>query len=144
VAGSEEPRYSESRRPTGPPLWALYESAGWVAYTRDPGVLDAAIVGSSHVATAWVGDQLVGLARAVSDGATICYLQDVLVDPGWRRAGVGRKLVARVLDRYAPLRQKVLLTDDEPAQQRFYESLGFTEIRRYGDGRLRAYVRFDG
>jgi len=52
-------------------------------------------------------------------------------------------LVRAVLDRYPGVRQKVLLTDDEPGQRAFYESLGFTEIREYGPGSLRAFVRFD-
>jgi hypothetical protein len=49
-----------------------------------------------------------------------------------------------VLDRYRAVRQKVLLTDDEPGQRAFYESLGYTEIREYRPGTLRAFVRFDG
>ena len=56
---------------------------------------------------------------------------------------MGRALVRAVLDRYASVRQKVLLTDDEPGQRAFYESLGYREIRDYGPGTLRAFVRFD-
>jgi hypothetical protein len=39
-----------------------------------------------------------GLARAVSDNATICYLLDVLVRPDEQGNGVGRALVQAVLD----------------------------------------------
>ncbi len=52
------------------------------------------------------------------DGATICYLHDVLVHPEAQRAGVGRALVRAALEPYAAVRQKVLLTDDEPGQWR--------------------------
>ena len=124
-------------------LLDLYGSVGWTAYTAEPDVLRAAIAGSSFVVTARRDGRLVGLARAVSDGATICYLQDVLVRPDEHRTGVGRALVTAVLDRYAGVRQKVLLTDDEPRQRAFYESLGWTELREHGDGRLRAFVRFE-
>jgi hypothetical protein len=51
--------------------------------------------------------------------------------------------VRAVLDRYRTVRQKVLLTDDEPGQRAFYESLGYAEIRDYGPGTLRSFVRFD-
>jgi GNAT superfamily N-acetyltransferase len=125
-------------------LVALYDAVGWSAYTRTPETLSAAIAGSSFVVTARRGSRLVGLARAISDGATICYLQDVLVAPDEQRSGIGRALVAAVLDRYAGVRQKVLLTDDEPSQRAFYESLGYAEIRDFGPGTLRAFVRFDG
>ena len=37
--------------------------------------------------------ELVGLARIIGDGATICYLQDVLVNPSAQRTGLGRALV---------------------------------------------------
>jgi GNAT superfamily N-acetyltransferase len=123
---------------------ALYEAVGWSAYTKDPTVLRAAIAGSSHVVAARRGERLVGLARAMSDDATICYLQDVLVLPEEQRNGVGRALVQAVLNRYRTVRQKVLLTDDEPGQRAFYEALGYAEVRDYGQGTLRAFVRFDG
>lgn len=125
-------------------LLALYESVGWSAYTRDPELLRAAVAGASCTVTARRGGKLVGLARALSDGATICYLQDVLVHPAEQRRGIGRALVEAVLDRYRTVRQKVLLTDDEPGQRAFYESLGYAEIRDYGPGTLRCFVRFDG
>jgi len=76
---------------------ALYESVGWSAYTKAPALLYAAIAGSSYVVTARRGERLIGLARAVSDNATICYLQDVLVRPDEQGNGVGRALVQAVL-----------------------------------------------
>ena len=124
-------------------LVALYSSVGWSAYTGDPATLTAAVQGSSFVVAARDGGALVGLARAVSDDASICYLQDVLVDPDHQRRGIGHRLVDAVLDRYAHVRQKVLVTDDDPGQRAFYESLGYREVREHGNGSLRAFVRYD-
>lgn len=124
-------------------LLPLYEAVGWTSYTRAPELLATAVAGSSYVVVARRGGRLVGIARAVSDGATICYVQDVLVLPDQQRTGIGRGLVEAVLDRYRTVRQKVLLTDDEPRQRAFYESLGFAEVRDYSQGTLRAFVRFD-
>ena len=124
-------------------LLALYAAVCWTAYTDKPELLRAGVDGSSYVVTARLGGRLVGLARAISDDATICYLQDVLVHPEAQRRGIGRALVRAVLDRYRLVRQKVLLTDDEPAQRAFYESLGYQEIRDFGPGTLRSFVRFD-
>jgi GNAT superfamily N-acetyltransferase len=130
-------------RPGIAELLVLYDAVGWTAYTEDAAGLEAAIRGSSYVVTARADGGLVGLARAVSDDASICYLQDVLVTPPWHRRGVGSRLVEQVLGRYAHVRQKVLLTDDEPGQRAFYTALGYTETRDVGDGRLRAFVRID-
>jgi len=125
-------------------LVTLYDAVGWSAYTREPETLRAAIAGSSFVVTARRGTRLVGLARAISDGAMDCYLQDVLIAPDQQRSGVGRALVTVVLDRYSGVQRKVLLTGDEPRQRAFYESLGWAEIRDVGGGTIRVFVRFDG
>ncbi|WP_104054574.1 MULTISPECIES: GNAT family N-acetyltransferase [unclassified Arthrobacter] len=123
----------------------LYDSVGWSAYTKDPGNLAAALAGSTLLAAARDGDDLVGLARIISDGHSICYLQDVLVDPRHQRTGLGRRLVEFVLAPYAHVRQKVLLTDTEPGQKAFYESLGYRQAGGDAGGGLplRAFVRFD-
>lgn len=121
-------------------LLALYEAVGWTAYTEDPETLSAAIRGSSFVVAAWAGARLVGLARTLSDDATIMYLQDILVDPSHHRRGVGKALAETVLDRFQHVRQKVLLTDDDASQKSFYESLGFTQVGTDGAERLRSFV----
>lgn len=141
---SHEIVISAEDRPTREELVGLYDAVGWSTYTTAPEVLEAAIEGSSRVVTARYGEDLLGLARVLTDGASIVYLQDVLVRPELQREGVGRALVHAALEPYAHCRQKVLMTDDEPRQRSFYESLGYEEIRDHGDGRLRAFVRFDG
>lgn len=128
-----------NERPQVDELVALYDAVGWSAYTRDPGVLVSAIAGSHRVLT--VRDpsgMLLGLVRTVSDGSTICYLQDILVHPDAQRRGVGRALIGAVLDEYASLRQFVLLTDDDEAQRAFYGAAGLVRSDIAG---LHAYVR---
>ncbi|CAM3068996.1 GNAT family N-acetyltransferase [Saccharomonospora xinjiangensis] len=73
--------------------------------------------------------------------ASIGYVQDVLVHPDCQRHGVGRTLVTTLLDLYLGVRQRVLLTDAEPGQRAFYESLGFTEIHDMRPP-LRSFVSF--
>lgn len=84
--------------PDAADLVALYAAVGWTAYTQDPAVLRAAIRGSHRVITAYDGEQLIGLARTLSDGASICYLQDILVHPAAQGRGVGRSLLERTLE----------------------------------------------
>lgn len=118
----------------------LYDSVGWTAYTDDPETLLKALRGSSFVVAAWDGERLIGLARAISDDTTIMYLQDILVAPSHHRRGVGKALAEAALDRYRHVRQKVLLTDSDPAQKQFYESLGFSEVGGAGAEQLRSFV----
>ena len=107
----------------------LYAAVQWSAYTQDPERLVAAIAASLRVVTAWDGIRLIGLARVVGDGLTIVYLQDILVAPEYHRAGIGRELFISVFQPYDDVRQKLLITDDEPGQIAFYREMGFTEVR---------------
>lgn len=122
-------------------LVALYDAVGWTAYTQDPAALTAAIAGSHTMLTARDDDgHLLGLLRTVSDGVTIVYVQDVLVLPSAHRSGIGGALLDAVLQRYAGVRQTVLLTDDEPGQRAFYESRGFVEAHDVDPQPLRSFV----
>ena len=111
---------------------ALYDSVGWTAYTRDVEVLLRAIAGSHLVLTARTDEgELVGLARTVSDGASICYVQDLLVRADQQRSGVGRALLTEVVRRYAHVRQLVLTTDADGPHE-FYRALGFAPLDEQG------------
>ncbi len=119
-------------------LVELYDSVNWSRYSVEPDRLMTALA-ASDVVIAMDGDVLVGLARAISDGETIVYIQDVLVRPDFQRQRVATQLVEWLLQPYDAVQQKILLTDDEDVQRAFYESLGFTLV----EGKLRAFYRFD-
>ncbi|MCU0152368.1 GNAT family N-acetyltransferase [Curtobacterium poinsettiae] len=68
------------------------------------------------------------------------YVQDVLVVPSAHRSGVGGALLDAVLQRYADVRQTVLLTDAEAGQRAFYESRGFVEAHDVEPQPLRSFV----
>jgi GNAT superfamily N-acetyltransferase len=132
----------QPERPSRNELLGLYAVVGWTAYTGDPDQLKSAIDASYLVLAVRTDDgQLVGLARVVSDGLTIAYIQDVLVAPSFRREGIGGALLDEVLRWAVDIRQVVLLTDADPAQRAFYESRGLTEIRDAKPNPLRSFVR---
>ncbi|CAQ02785.1 GNAT family N-acetyltransferase [Clavibacter sepedonicus] len=112
-------------------LLDLYGSVGWSAYTRDPERLERALAGSDLVATARDADGLlVGLVRTVGDGATICYVQDLLVRPDQQRGGIGRALLEHVRASQPSGVLLVLTTDaggteDGDRSHPFYRALGF-------------------
>ena len=62
-------------------------------------------------------------------GGRAALLEDMVVAPGWRAAGVGARLLDAALDhcRAAGVKRVTLLTDeDNSVAGRFYEKLGFT------------------
>ena len=101
----------------------------------------AAVDASLTVVTARQDGRLIGLARLVGDGLTVVYLQDILIAPDYQRHGVGRELFQRVFAPFSDVRQKVLITDDEPSQRAFYESMAFTETGDL-DHPIRTFVQF--
>jgi len=46
----------------------------------------------------WIDDNLVGFARAVSDGKFRAYIEDVVIHNEFQKAGIGTKLVSKLLD----------------------------------------------
>ena len=82
---------------------SLYRSVGWRVYADNPAMVKAAFAGSLLVLGAFVQDELIGLIRAVGDGVSILYIQDVLVAPEHQRKGVGRRLLQAMLAQYLSL-----------------------------------------
>lgn len=103
---------------------ALYASVGWTVYVSDPDKLRRAFENSCYVLGARDGDRLVGILRAVGDGETIMFLQDILVHPDYQRQGIGRNLIAKFFRDYGHVRHVQLLTDDIPATVGFYRAVG--------------------
>ena len=57
----------------------LYRSVGWTEYTKDSARLFRALKNSLDILTIWNNNELIGLIRAVGDGETILYIQDLLI-----------------------------------------------------------------
>ncbi len=103
----------------------LYENMGWSSYTKDKESLFKGIKNSTYVKCAYDAGTLVGLIRAVGDGNTIIYIQDILVLESYQRKGIGSNLIKFVLEEYKDVRQICLTTDITEKQRLFYESIGF-------------------
>ncbi len=127
-------------------LIALYDAVGWSAYTAPECVddLQRALDNSTYLVTAWDGEQLVGLARGLSDDVAVFYLQDILVRPAYQRQGIGARLLDSCLERFGHVRLHILLTDDDEDVARFYEACGFSDTCKLQKHRLHAFVRMPG
>jgi len=86
---------------------------------------------SHAVVFARLGDKFVGNGRILSDGVCNAYLVDIWTATPYRRAGVGREIVTRLLAT-VPGQHVGLFTDD---MQDFYRSLGF-DVQREGMSRV--------
>lgn len=73
--------------------------AGGGGAAADAARVEAVLAGSDLIVAARDGaaeGALVGLARCVTDHATVCVCADLVVDAGYQAHGVGRKLLESV------------------------------------------------
>lgn len=105
----------------------LYASVGWSNYTNRPQQLEQAFHQSLFVMAAYDEDKLVGLIRAVGDGLTIVFIQDLLVYPHYQRQGIGRSLLEQTLERFKDIYQIQLATEKSDKNLAFYQELGFRQ-----------------
>ena len=105
-----------------PDLRELYLANNWSSGQKPERVADA--MRNSHcVITATVGDRLIGLVNALSDGALVVYYPHLLVHPDYQGRGIGHALMTRIMARYEGMHQHVLVAENPAAG--FYRKLGF-------------------
>lgn len=74
------------------------------------------------VVTAWEGDLLVGISRALTDFCYVTYLSDLAVRVSHQKAGIGRELIRRT---QAAAPKALLLLLAAPAAEKYYPHVGF-------------------
>lgn len=76
------------------------------------------------VVTAWDGDLLVGISRALTDFAYVTYLSDLAVRLSHQRQGIGKELIRVTRRESGPDAYLVLLA--APKAVDYYPHIGFT------------------
>ena len=95
----------------------IYAACGWTSYLGDEDKLRRALERSLFL--------LGGVVRCVGDGEHILYVQDLIVRPALQRKGIGWALMRQVSERFAGVRQFLLITDAEDAvSNAFYRAIG--------------------
>jgi ribosomal protein S18 acetylase RimI-like enzyme len=105
----------------------LYRAGGWWKETYEVSGLIPLMKGSFAFAVAIdrKTSRLAGMGRVLSDGVSDCYIQDLVVLPGYREKGIGTKIVATLVEACKARGVSWIGLIAEPGSERFYESLGF-------------------
>lgn len=91
-------------------------------WPRDYSLIDAtAALAHTINIGAWDEDRLVGSVRLLTDGYFFATIPEILVDPSYRRRGIGRRLMELALER-AP-RGKVAF-GARPSSVEFFDRIG--------------------
>ena len=129
----------------------MYWSRDTFTVTCDPAKLDLALITEFLASSYWAkgipaatvakslegslcfavldGERQIGFARVITDRATIAYLGDVFILPGYRGRGLSKWLMECVLSHpdLQGLRRWVLATRDAHG---LYKQFGFTPLKR--------------
>lgn len=110
-------------------LQRLFLSVNWESGNY-PEKLIRAMQNSSHVVSAWDGNKLVGLVRALDDGETVAFLHYLLIDPTYQGQHIGYELMRQLMSFY----QNLLYVKVIPSVSKtlpFYERYGFHQYDNY-------------
>lgn len=110
---------------------ALYKDAGWWRDDYDEDFIPAMIAGSFRFAAAYDDGRLVGMGRAISDGVSDAYIQDVVVLGEYRGRGIGVRLVGLLTDSLHAAGIDWIGLIGEPGTGDFYRRLGFEDMPGY-------------
>lgn len=95
--------------------------------TKDPGRLRTAFSNSMFRVFVRDAGRLVGVGRVLADGADCAYICDVAVLPSHQGSGLGKRIVARLVE-LSQGHRKILLYS-VPGKEAFYRKFGFLRMK---------------
>ncbi len=115
--------YKTSAKLEAHELADLFKSSGIKRPVEDLNRVKNMIDNSNLLVTAWDGEKLVGVARALSDLSYCCYLSDLAVDKEYQNQGIGHELVNEIQKLIGDESNLVLLS--APEAMEYYPKIGF-------------------
>ena len=117
-------RYALNASLTTEAVVHVFNNSGITRPTHDAARIAQMFANANLVVSAWDGDHLVGVARALSDFCYCCYLSDLAVDTAYQRQGIGDTLITQV--RHAMGDGVSLILLSAPGAIGYYPKVGFT------------------
>ena len=103
----------------------LYLENRWIDENCDKAFPGNAFANSFAVAGAFTSQgELAGVGRAISDGVSDAYIQDVMVRKTFRRQGVGKLITCALVDEMKKRRIEWIGLVGVPGTEKFYAGCG--------------------
>ena len=110
----------------------LYIEAGWLTEKDDAAFLLPALQNSCCTAGAFdENGELVGIGRALSDGCSDAYIQDVVVTSRCRKQGIGGAIIRFLVKSLRAKGVDWIALAGEPGTENFYDGLGLERQNGY-------------
>jgi len=112
---------------------SLYREAGWWKEEWDPAHLSLLIAGSLAfvVAVDREAGTTIAMGRALSDGTSDAYIQDLVVKREYRESGVGRRILTSLVNYCQDRGITWIALIAEPGTEQFYVPSGFKRMEGY-------------
>ena len=103
----------------------LYLENHWIDEKTDPAFPQNAFANSFVVAGAFTSDgRVAGVGRAISDGVSDAYIQDIMTAGAFRRQGVGRMITCAIIDELKKRNIDWIGLVGVPGTEKFYAGCG--------------------
>ncbi len=104
----------------------VFEESGIVRPTHDVARIEKMFAHANLVVTAWEGETLVGVCRALTDFSYCCYLSDLAVNKSHQGQGIGQQLIEQVKQEIGD--QVALILLSASSAMSYYPRIGFENI----------------
>ncbi|QTE37568.1 GNAT family N-acetyltransferase [Mucilaginibacter gossypii] len=118
--------YKTGTIPSARQVIELYDTAGLKRPTHDEQRIARMYKNSNLVVSAWDGDKLVGISRALTDFCYSCYLSDLAVTKAYQKEGIGKKLIE--LTKEAIGDETMLLLLSAATAMEYYPKVGMETV----------------
>jgi len=115
-------------------ILGLYLQAGWWQSgdkDEDLNIIAKIVANSFCFVIATVDDKIAGMGRAISDGISDAYIQDVTVQKEFRGQGMGKGIMRTLVNYLKEQNLKWIGLISEPGYENFYTGLGFKVMTSY-------------
>jgi aralkylamine N-acetyltransferase len=111
-------------------LICLYQEAKWwSAGIDDQDLIKAIITGSHCFCVAETNNKIVAMGRAISDGVSDAYIQDVVVSKAFRHQGIATQIIKRLIEKLEADGIGWIGLIAENNTTAFYQPFGFVSMK---------------
>ena len=104
----------------------LYGNCGLPRPIDDEARITEMFANSNLVISAWFGEELVGIARSITDFVWCCYLSDLAIRKDFQKSGVGKTLVEMTRETVSEKSMVLLLS--VPDALEYYPKIGMMKV----------------
>ncbi|HHU6751152.1 TPA: GNAT family N-acetyltransferase [Staphylococcus pseudintermedius] len=106
-------------------IYKTYLSVGWLNHNKDN--IRSILKNSTHIVFAIYNNKVIGIGRALSDGAFNAAIYDVIVRPEYQNLKLGSRIVKNLLAQIGDVSCIHLISTSGKLD--FYRKLGFSKLK---------------